>query len=429
MRALARKTAVLLAATAAAVSLTAVAASSAASQQAAAKKVTLTYFTFSAAPDHLKELQAIVQAFERTHPNTRIKILTASYNDYWTKLQTMIAGGNAPDVFELNYENFVTYAESGRLLNTTPIAKADRTFKPATYYPRAYQAFQLRGRQYALPETFSVVLLFYNKDLFRKAGVALPTKSWRWKHEIAAAKQLTDRAQGIWGDFQPVQFWEYYKVLAQNNGTFFNAAKTRTTFNGTRGVAALNWLLNKTRLHGVMPTKGEMGGLDDTALFKSGRLAMWHNGIWQFDGLKDAAFDWDVIVEPGNARKAHHFFANAVAASAKTKNPGHAWAFMRFFTSNAKAVKTRVDSAWELPAVTDQKLFSRYLGATPPANREAVFEALNAIVTPPVVAKQTELQDILNRWLEKATTDSSLSAQDTLNGAAGEVNALLASAR
>jgi multiple sugar transport system substrate-binding protein len=429
MRVLSGKTAVLLAATVAAVSLTAVAAGSAASETAAAKKVTLTYFTFSAAPDHLKELQAIVQAFERSHPNTRIKILTASYNDYWTKLQTMVAGGRAPDIFELNYESFVTYAESGRLLNIAPIAKADRTFKPATYYPRAYQAFQLRGKQYALPETFSVVLLFYNKTLFRNAGVAFPTASWRWQHELAAAKQLTNRSQGIWGDFQPVQFWEYYKVLAQNNGTFFNPAKSRATFNSARGVTALNWLLNKTRVHGVMPTKEQMGGLDDTALFKSGRLAMWHNGIWQFDGLKDAAFDWDVTVEPGNARKGHHFFSNAVAASAKTKYPGQAWAFMRFFTANPKSVKIRVDSAWELPAVANRKLFARYLGKTPPANREAVFDALNAIVTPPVVTKQTELQDIVNRWLEKAATDSSLSAADTLNGAAGDVNRLLASGR
>jgi multiple sugar transport system substrate-binding protein len=429
MRALPRKTALLIAAALAVVSLVAVAAGSAAPERAAAKKVTLTYFTFSAAPDHLKELQAIVQAFERNNPNTKIRIVTASYNDYWTKLQTMIAGNRAPDIFELNYENFVTYAESGRLLDLTPISRADKTFKAARYYPRAYQAFRLKGKQYGLPETFSVVLLFYNKDLFRAAGVPLPTSSWRWSDELAAAKRLTDKSKSVWGDFQPVQFWEFYKVLAQEKGTFFNAAKTRAAFNSPRGVAALQWLLDKTRTAGVMPTKEQMGGLDDTALFKTGKLAMWHNGIWQFDGLKDVSFDWDVIVEPGNFRKAHHFFSNAVAASAKTKNPGRAWAFMRFFTSNSTAVKTRVNSAWELPAVQDAGLFASYLGKRPPANRKAVFQALDNIVVPPVIAKQTELQDILNKWLEKASTDSSVSAAEALNGAAADVDALLRRSR
>jgi multiple sugar transport system substrate-binding protein len=288
-----------------------------ASTSSVSAKVTLNYFTFSAAPDHLKDLQNIIKAFEKKYPNIHINVQTASYNDYFTKLQTQIASGQAPDTFELNYENFVTYASSGRLLNLSRIARQDRFFKSSVYYPRAYQVFQLKGTQYGLPETFSVVLLFYNKNLFREAGVAFPTANWKWADELAAAKKLTNKGKGVYGDFQPIQFFEFYKVLAQNGGTFFNAAKTRATFDSPQGIAALEWLLGKSQ-QGVMPTKEQMGGLDDTAMFKAGKLAMWHNGIWQFSGLKDAPFEWDVVVEPGNARKAHHFFANAVVASAKT---------------------------------------------------------------------------------------------------------------
>ena len=391
-----------------------------------AKKVTLTYFTFSAAPDHLDELRTMINAFQRTHPNVRIRVQTASYNDYWTKLQTMIVGGRAPDIFELNYENFVTYAGSGRLLNLSPIAKSDRSFRAGVYYPRAYAVFRLKGKQYGLPETFSTVLLFYNKDLFRRARVGFPTAKWTWAQELAAAKRL--KRAGIWGDYQPVHFWEYYKVLAQNGGTFLNASKTRARFNDARGVGALNWLLTKIR-QDVMPTSEEMGGLDDTAFFKSGRLAMWHNGIWQFAGLKDAPFEWDVVIEPRGKRRGHHFFANAVVASAKTKHRREAWAFMRFFTSNPRAVKLRVDSAWELPAVRNRRVLASYLRQTPPRNREAVFQALNSPVVPPVIRKQAQLQDIVNKWLEKAATDSSVSAAEALRGAASEVNALLRSGR
>ena len=79
----------------------------------------ISYFTFSAAPDHTKDLDAMVAAFEAANPGTKVKVETAPYADYFTELQTRVAGGDAPDVFELNYENFVTYASKGVLLDLT----------------------------------------------------------------------------------------------------------------------------------------------------------------------------------------------------------------------------------------------------------------------------------------------------------------------
>ena len=384
-----------------------------------AEAVKLTYFTFSAAPDHLKDLDAIVTAFEAKHSNITIDVQTASYDDYFTKLQTAVAGGTAPDTFELNYENFVTYALAGSLLDIS--SQASET--ASTYYPRAYAVFQSDGKQYGLPESFSDVLLFYNKDLFDAAGVSYPTADWTWSDELAAAQKLT-QGEGVWGDFQPVQFFEFYKVLAQNGGSFFNADQTQATFNDAKGVEAANWLIDKANKYHVMPTTAQMGGQDDTALFKAGNLAMWHNGIWQFAGLKDASFKWDVQLEPGNVTKAHHFFANAVVASASTAHPTEAFEWLSFLTSSPEAVKTRLDASWELPAVADQSQFQSYLSQTPPANRQAVFDALSNIVVPPVIEQESQLQDIVTKALESAQTGQK-SVKDALDGAAQQVDALL----
>lgn len=383
-----------------------------------AEPVKLTYFTFSAAPDHLKDLDAIIKAFQTTHPNITIDVQTAAYADYFTKLQTAVAGGTAPDTFEINYENFVTYASAGSLLDISAQAQA----AASAYYPKAYDVFQSEGKQYGLPESFSDVLLFYNKDLFDKAGQSYPTAAWKWADELAAAQKLTKA--GVWGDFQPVQFFEFYKVLAQNGGQFFNADKTAATFNDAKGVEAANWLIDKANKYKVMPTTAQMGGQDDAALFKAGKLAMWHNGIWQFTGMKDAPFKWDVSVEPGNATKAHHFFANAVVASAKTAHPLEAFEWLSFLTSSADAVKIRLAASWELPAVADQSQFSSYLSQTPPDNRKAVFDALSDIVVPPVIERQSQLQDTVTKALEKAQTGQA-SVQDALNAAAQQVDALL----
>ena len=118
---------------------------------ASAAKTTINYFTFSAAPDHLDTLKAMVAAFEKKNPNIRVNIQTASYNDYFTKLKTQVAAGKAPDTFELNYENFVTYAKAGSLLNLKKVIAADKSFKKSVYYGKAYNVFNAKGAQYGVP--------------------------------------------------------------------------------------------------------------------------------------------------------------------------------------------------------------------------------------------------------------------------------------
>jgi multiple sugar transport system substrate-binding protein len=252
--------------------------------------------------------------------------------------------------------------------------------------------------------------------------MSYPTDSWTWTDELAAAKKLTNPSKGVWGDMQGIQFFEFYKVLAQNGGQFFSADKKTATFNSPAGVEAAQWLIQKPGT--VMPTDAQLGGQHDEALFKSGKLAMWHAGIWEFAAYKDAAFKWDIQLEPGKVQKAHHFFANAVVASSKTSHSKEAWQWLRFLTSSPDAVQTRLAASWELPAVSDQSQFSSYLQQNPPANRQAVFKALDNIVVPPVIDQESQLQDIVGKALDKAKLGQE-PVKQALDEAATAVNALV----
>jgi multiple sugar transport system substrate-binding protein len=386
------------------------------------KTVTVSYFTYSAAPDHLNTLKALIQIFEKKHPNIQISFQTAPYSDYFTKLQTQIAGGQAPDTFELDYGSFYGYATSGALLNLSKVAKKDPSFKPGIYYPKAYSAFAVGKTQFGLPESYSNVLLFYNKDLFRAAGVPFPTAKWTWKDEMAAAKKLTNASKGVWGDYQPIQFYEFYKVLAQNGGSFFNAKKTKVTFDSPAGIAAADWLMSKPGK--VMPTQEQQAGLADDAMFKLGKFAMWHNGIWQFAAMKDAPFEWDVVVEPAGKVKANHFFANTVVASSKTKHSKEAWEWLKFLAGSHESVKARIGSSWELAPVKDKAAYAAYLKQRPPVNRQAVLDALNNPVLTPTIKAESQMQDIVGKALQKAELGQVSTAQ-ALHDAANQVNALL----
>lgn len=385
----------------------------------AAQETTIRYFTFSAAPDHLEDLDTIIAAFEEANPTINVEVETAPFADYFTLLQSGVASGDAPDVFELNYENFVTYAANGTLLDLTGQVSED-----APFYPRALEAFMYEEQQMALPATFSTVLMFYNADLFEAAGVDVPTAEWTWADAVEAATAIRALGDDTWGVYSPVQFWEFYKKAAQNGECqFLNEDQTESAINSPACVETLEWMVSLMN-DGLMPTAAELSGVSDSELFLSGKLGMLVTGIWMFDAFKDAPFAWDVQIEPMLNQHAHHFFANGVAVSATTANPEAAIAWAEFLASSETAAQVRVESAWELPALDEPAYFEAYLEQTPPANRAAVFAALESPVTPPVIVRQNEMQDAVNALLTQVV-DGELTAQDALDQAKAEIDALL----
>src|SRR5258707_3689091 len=231
--------------------LTALAACGSTQQSGNGNGTTISYMACSAAPDPLKDLNAIRQAFEAANAGIHVQVLPVAFDQYFTKLQVAVAGNSAPDTFELDYQDFLSYASKGTLLDLSKAAP--KGAYAGVYNTRALEAFGTNGIQYGLPESFSDVLLSYNKDLFDKAHIPYPTASWTWNDEIAAAKKLT--GNGVWGDYEPVQFFEFYKVLAQAGGQFFNGNHTAVDFNSPAGLAAINWLVDKSNLYHVMPTQ------------------------------------------------------------------------------------------------------------------------------------------------------------------------------
>jgi multiple sugar transport system substrate-binding protein len=403
-----------------ALSLSACSQGSATSTSAAADDggaTTIRYLNFSSNDGNEENLDKIVSAFEAEHEDIDVEVETLPYADYFTAPQTAVAGGTAADAFELNYENFVTYADNGSL---APLDGVDTS----VYQPSLVEALERDGEQYGVPTSFSNVVLFYNKTLFDEAGVAPPTADWTWEDERAAAEQLTDEAAGVWGDYQPVSFHEFYKTLAQAGGEFFDEDVTEATFDSPEGVRAATWLVEKAGT--TMPTEADGAGTPDfdTTLFKDGKLAMWHTGIWMFGALADVPFEWDVVVEPGDRQKASAMFSNSAVVSAKSENVEAAQEFVHFLASSDAAVKTRLDASWELPPVADEAQLSAYTEQTPPANRQAVLDSLDAVVLPPVIARQQELQDIVTEELTTAAAGRKTVAA-ALASAKERVDALL----
>ncbi len=382
------------------------------------EKTTITYSNFISNGGNEENLQKIVDAFEAENPDITVDVTTLPYGDYGTALQTDLAAGTAADVFDLEYAQYAQFQSSGVL---APIELSDA----AAYRPSVLEAYQTDGVNYAAPSSFSTVVLYYNKRLFDEAGLEYPTNEWRWADVQAAAEAITDPATGTWGVHQPVSFYEFYKVLAQNGGDFLDADGTAVAFDSPEGIEAAEWLVGKNGT--VMPTIEDGQGTPDfdTNLFLEGKLGMMYSGIWVFGALADMADEWDIAVDPWNTDQASALFSNAVGVNATSDKIEAATKWVEFLTSSDVMVQTRLDAGWELPPIADEAELSVYLEKGAPANRQAVFDSLDGVALPPVVAKgQQEMQDIVSEELVEAQAGRK-TVEQALADAASRVDAAI----
>lgn len=374
--------------------------------------VTITYSNFISNGGNEDNLKTIVAAFEKENPGITVDVQTAAYADYFTKLQTDLAAGTQADVFDVDAGNFANIQASGALAAMSGV-------DASKYRTSVLDSYKVDGTQYGLPTSFSDVVLFYNKDLFDAAGVSYPTADWTWADEKAAAEKLTNKAAGIWGDYQPVTYYEYYKAVQQAGGSFLSDDNTSAAFASAAGMKAADWIAGKSGT--VMPTAADGAGTADfdTNLFTQGKLAMWHTGIWMISLVGDLPFGWDIAVEPGDTQKASATFSNAVVVSKDSKHQDAAQKWADYLTSSKTMVDTRLSAGWELPAVADDSLLKPYLDKTPPANRQAVFDALEHIaVAPQLGTNAQQIQDDVTNALGeiaagRATSTAAIPALST----------------
>ncbi|TFE29379.1 ABC transporter substrate-binding protein [Cohnella luojiensis] len=399
------------------------------SPSASKEPVTIKALMYTPNGGQEETMKAMVDAFQAANTDVTVDVEVVPYADYETKLNTLLASGSAPDIFEVGYENFRKYAEKDLLLDLNPSIEADASFDPGIYKKLAYDAFNYNGKQMGVTESFSDVVLYYNKDLFDAKGLAYPDASWTWKEELEAAQKLTDAKAGVWGTYAPIQFYEFYKTIGQNGGGVWDAGG-KPTINSPANVEALQWMIDKASKYKVSPALNDdtFNQPDaDLNAFVAGKIAMVRFGIWNFGRFKDAPFKWDIALEPGNTQKAHHFFADGLTASKTTKHADAVWRFLKFYTSDPAAVSKRIEAGWSVPAVADDAVMEAYYKQTPPESKKIVTEALDSLVLPPVGPKPEmwgEFTGAVGEELDKAKFGKS-TAQEALDAAQKKVEELL----
>jgi multiple sugar transport system substrate-binding protein len=380
------------------------------SVSAMADPVTITYAHFSGAGAQEETLKKMIEVFETKNPDIKVDLQITGFDDYFTKLATTVGGSNAPDVFEMNMENYLAYMLRGACADLTGLVNADN------YSAGTLEAVSSAGKLYAVPMSFSTCILIYNKALFDQAGIAYPTNDWTWADAQAAAEAITALGDDIWGYYQPITYNEFYKSVKSNGGSLLNEDYTAFTVNSPENVAVLDAMLKRVRGENhVQPTAEEMAGRGDWDMFTEGKLGMIITGIWAFPTFTEkCAFDWDIVVEPGYATKSTFFFANVNCVSPSSEKKEAAAKFADAMGSDPDIVQLRLDASWELPTIADQSKLTQYLEITPPANRAAVFDSMDYAAAPPALKESGAASEIINNVLSTLEMND-ISAQEALD--------------
>jgi multiple sugar transport system substrate-binding protein len=302
-------------------------------------KVHLTYMAWGN-PEQQDTDDAVLKAFEESHPNIKIDFIVAPSSDYPQKIQIMMASGVAPDVFKLDLFYLPKYFPAGYFMPLEDFAKKDSTFSFDDFYPMTKEELTYNGKILGLNTLFGGRIVYYNKKLFKEAGLPDPYEQfqrgeWTYDAFANAARKLTIYENGMAKQFGvKFDFYDMWWVVWGYGGDITDK-NHHVYIDDPASIAGMKWYADLLHKDHVMPRPGE----DAAGIFsfESGRLGMlvdWQGASPRLRRKINNMFDWDIVPVPrGPAGHYSLMKGNGLIMSSKTRHPAESWEFLKFLNS------------------------------------------------------------------------------------------------
>lgn len=365
----------------------------------------------SGEPDETAVYDLLLEAFEREHPGIDGQVVpVAKKSDHIAKLVTSFAGGNPPDVFLLNFREYSQFVTRDAVL---PLEErlAGAGVDVADYHRPSIDAFTFDGDLQCMPQNISSLVVYWNRAVFRAAGVAPPEPRWSWDDFRRTAAALTKgdvRGLGV----EPSLIRLVPFVWSAGGRVVDDEANpTRLTLDQPASKKALAFLLAMVR-DGLVPTAEEVAAQDLESRFIAGKLGMLLESRRVTPGFREVrTLDWDVAALPMDAQPATILHADGFCIARKSRHPDAALEFVAFATGpegqgisalngrTVPSIKDRVDGAFLDPT-------------SPPEHARVFLDAIPTIRRTPVIPTWTEIEDKAGVVLERAFADPDYQVDD-----------------
>jgi multiple sugar transport system substrate-binding protein len=314
-------------------------------------------------PNHIETEQAVVDEWNTAHPEMVVSLEIYRNAVAYDTLATQIATGNAPDIIgPIGLRALQSFGD--QLLDLTPyIADVDTSEIPQVLM----DAYNLDGKQIGIPMAVHPSFIFYNKALFKEAGVAEPPhkvgdqyegKDWTWATVAELAKKLTVDANGndaTSADFDPANIVQYGldSQWTENDArawaTVFGGSGSVVADDGTTAQFPDNWRTGLQFYYdGVwkdhfIPNKAAVDGMSGGNTFQSGQIAMdvvhtWYTCcVYPAEGTAPVT-DWDIAVLPEgpDGKVTSKLHADTIGILATSPHPDEAFQVLTYLSTEPR---------------------------------------------------------------------------------------------
>lgn len=220
----------------------------------------------------------LIEEFKAANPDINVTTDEAPWNDFRTKLDMQLGGNNAPDVFITDSGHATSIASKGILMDLS--GKIDENINKDDYISSLFALSDEDGKVWGVPHAINSQALYYNKEIFDKAGLEYPNENWTWDDMLEAAKTLTTKPDatgtsdvyGLGIGYSMTLGW--YPVVLATGGSPLNDDRTESNFNDPKTIEGIKKFEEIVK-SGVTPPLAwytAKGGA--AAAFYQGNLAM-----------------------------------------------------------------------------------------------------------------------------------------------------------
>jgi ABC-type glycerol-3-phosphate transport system substrate-binding protein len=297
--------------------------------------------TFACDPEGREYYEPLIEAFNRERGHISIELVTPPRFDWpdadvWAVSPFTRRFMLQEEVQTLDLRPFVERGD--------PYGVKDAAFKfdREDFSPGMLGLFEDDAGIWAVPYAIYVQVMYYNRDLFDRYGVAYPQIGWTWDDFVRAGQALYRPWDGIYGYTPDRQKNDPISFIYQNGGRIFDDLNTptRTTFDDPLTIEALDWYAGLMYEKGAAATPLQaieaygISGPNATGI-QQGRLGMWTGDLTREGGGlegQELEINWGVAPLPTGRQPAAFAFALGYVISARAQSPDACWEWIVYLS-------------------------------------------------------------------------------------------------
>ncbi|MBU4180642.1 MAG: ABC transporter substrate-binding protein [Gammaproteobacteria bacterium] len=316
--------------------------------------------------------------FEKENPGIKIKpVYAGSYQDTVTKVLTAAKGGDAPHIAVMLSTDMYTLIDEGVVVAIDDLLKApeDKAWLNS-FYPGFMQNSQTGGKTWGIPFQRSTIVMYWNKELFKQAGLDPQRPPQNWNELVEFGKKLTQRdaagnvsTYGVQVPSSGFPYWLFQAFTTQNGVELMNPAGTQTYFDKPEVVQALQYWVDLSRKHQIHPAGVVEWGTTPKDFFERKAAMIWTTTGNLTNIRTNAKFDFGVAMLPAGKQRGtptgggNFYVLNKTTPAERDA----AVKFMKWATTPERATKWAIATGYVsvTPASWETDTMKKYLADFP----------------------------------------------------------------